>query len=100
MVVNVFFAMSKDAMPPMAFLRCAKYEVGFDKTISMAIDIIFQSIATFEISDSMQVEKFSYEKRVVSVHMEYASHFISFCLIFLSNSHTGIAVIPPIMPAR
>jgi hypothetical protein len=34
-VFNVFLAISKDAMPPMAFLQCAKYEIGFDKTISM-----------------------------------------------------------------
>jgi hypothetical protein len=27
--------MSKDAIPPMALLRCAKYEVGLDKTISI-----------------------------------------------------------------
>ena len=35
MDVNVFLAMSKDAIPPIAFLRCEKYEVGLDKTISM-----------------------------------------------------------------
>jgi hypothetical protein len=34
-VVNVFLAMSKDAIPPMAFRLWAKYEVGLDKTISI-----------------------------------------------------------------
>jgi hypothetical protein len=30
MVFNVFFAMSKDAIPPIAFLRCAKYKVEYN----------------------------------------------------------------------
>jgi hypothetical protein len=34
-VLRVFFAISKDAIPHMAFLRCEKYDVGLHNTISM-----------------------------------------------------------------
>ena len=74
--------------------------LGLIKQFQYQVPNAFQPIASFEISDSMQEGKFSYEKRFVRVHKEYASHFFSFCLIFLSNSQTGSAVIPPIMPAR
>jgi len=35
MVFNVFLAMSKDAIPPMAVLRWEKYDVGLHNTISI-----------------------------------------------------------------
>jgi len=55
MVVSVFLAMSKDAIPPMAFLRWAKYEVGLVKTISIPSANLLSAYAILNPQKSLNI---------------------------------------------
>ena len=56
MVVNVFLATSKDAIPPIAFFRCAKYSVGFDNTTSIPSASLLSAYAILKPQKSLNME--------------------------------------------